>query len=371
MKKSKGQTIDLLYTNNKDNNSKKTKNKKSVEASSARPQKKNKVKSNKSKTKKVQNNDNEIINLDNEIIIGLTPKKTEEKKQKNTKTKKSNNKKTKNKKSVGADDPVRPTKNKKINSRKKTANKKQNLKQKRKIKMIKWTMLFILIVTAIVLFMMSSVFNIKEIIVVNNNKVPSQEIINLSTLTTGVNMFKITNRTIEDGIKANAYVESVNIKRNLNGTITLDIKERVPKFMLKLANTYVYINNQGYMLEISENPLELPIITGFATSNEEIETGNRLNKEDLQKLDDVIKIIETSKNTPLANIITSIDISDYLDYKLTVESEEKIIRIGTMTNINIKLQMAGKVFEAEKGKTGEIYFQEDGKKAIFKEEVAR
>ena len=232
-------------------------------------------------------------------------------------------------------------------------------------------MLFVLIVTAIVLFMMSSVFNIKEIVVINNNKVHSQEIINLSTLTTGVNIFKTTNRTIEDGIKANAYVEDVSIKRNINGTVTLDIKERVATYMLKFANAYVYINNQGYMLEITETPLELPIITGFSTTNEEIKEGNRLNKEDLQKLDDVIKIMETSKNTPLANIITDIDITDSLDYKLKIATEEKTIRMGTMTNINIKLQMAGKVFEAEKGKIGEIYFQEDGKKAIFKEEVAR
>ena len=360
MKKSKGQTIDLLYTNKKETN-KKTKNKSNKIKGTTK--KKN------TKTKKVQNNDNEIINLDNEIIIGLTPKKEEEKNQKNNKTKKTSKKKTKQKNVGNRND--RSNENRKINSKKKTTNKKQDPKKKRKVKIIKWTMLFVLIVTAIVLFMMSSVFNIKEIIIINNNKVPSQEIINLSTLTTGINMFKTSNKTIKEGIKTNAYVEDVVVKRNINGTVTLDVKERKATYMLKFANAYVYINNQGYMLEITETPLELPIITGFSTSNEEIKAGNRLNKEDLQKLDDVIKIIETSKNTPLANIITEIDISDSLEYKLKIASEGKTVRIGTITNINIKLQMAGKVFEAEKGKTGEIYFQEDGKKAIFKEEVMR
>ena len=215
--------------------------------------------------------------------------------------------------------------------------------------------------------MMSSIFNIKEIVVINNSKVSTQEIINLSTLATDINMFKITNKAIRDGIKTNAYIENVDIKRNIDGTVTLDIKERQATYMLKFANAYVYINNQGYMLEISESPLELPIITGFSTINEEIKTGNRINTEDLQKLQDVIKIIETSKNTSLANRITEIDISNSTDYKLTVESEKKIIKTGEMTNINIKLQMAGKVLEAESGKAGEIYFQDDGKKAIFKE----
>ena len=351
MKKSKGQTIDLLYTNKKETN-KKSKKSKNVGATIGRPQK-----------KKKEHTDNNIINLDNEMIIGLTPKK-EEKKQRETKAKKT---KTKNKGTAIS----RPQKNKKTNKNSKSTVKKQSQKKKRKTRIIKWILIFILLVTAIALFMMSSIFNIKEIVVINNSKVSTEEIINSSTLTTGINMFKTTNGTIKNGIKANAYIEEVKIKRNINGKVILDIKERVATYMLKFANAYVYINNQGYMLQISESPLELPIITGFITTNEEIKVGNRLNTEDLQKLDDVIKIIETSKNTPLANIITEVDISDSTDYKLTIASESKTVKMGEMTNINIKLQMAGKIFEAESGQAGEIYFQDDGKKAIFKEDVVR
>ena len=40
-----------------------------------------------------------------------------------------------------------------------------------------------------------------------------------------------------------------------------------------------------------EEPLEIPVITGFSTANEEIKAGNRLNVDDLNKLDDVIKIM--------------------------------------------------------------------------------
>ncbi len=359
MKKSKGQTVDLLYTNKKEINKKS----------------KNTTKKKKGKTKKVQNDNNERINLDNEIIIGLTPKKEETEKTK--KNKKAEKQKTNN---VGAA-ISRPQKRKKTNSKKQTSKKKNentkantkkiNTKKKRKNKIIKWILIIILLATAVILFMMSSIFNIKEIVVVNNSKVSSQEIINLSQLIPGINMYKITNKTIKNNIKSNAYVEDVSIKRNINGTVTLDVKERRATYMLKFANAYVYINNQGYMIEISEEPLELPIITGFLTSNEEMKAGNRLNVDDLNKLDDVIKIMEVSKNTPLANIITEIDISNSMDYKLTVASEKKTVTIGDMTNLNIKLQMAGKVFSAEKDRTGEIYFQDDGKKAIFKEEVSR
>ncbi len=370
MKKSKGQTVDLLYTNKKEVN-KKTKN---VGASSARPKKSKKRNSNKKKSKKTQNKNNERINLDNEIIIGLTPKKEEPKKKQNSKRENKDNKKVRNARN-----------NEKSNSRKKkpsnegkeklsnkSSNKKRQApKKKGNLKFIKWIIIITLFIATVILFMMSSIFNIKQIVVINNNKITSEEIINLSKLTPGINMFKTTNRTIRNNIKENAYIEDVNVKRNINGTVTLDIKERKPTYMLKLENTYVYINNQGYMLEISESPLEVPVITGFSTSNEEIKVGNRLNVDDLNKLDDVIKIIEASKNSPLANMITEVDITNSSNYKLTVASEGKTIQFGDLSNVNIKLQMAGKVMNFEKGKKGEIYFQEDSKKTVFKEQVTR
>ena len=46
-----------------------------------------------------------------------------------------------------------------------------------------------------------------------------------------------------------------------------------------------YINNQGYILEISKEKLNVPIITGQKTTLEEIKPGNRLQEEDLHKLD--------------------------------------------------------------------------------------
>ncbi len=343
MRKSKGQTIDSLYTNNEESD-KKVKRKSS--------------KNKKSKTQKEQ--DNQRINLDNEIIIGLTPKKEEIKKEKKQKTKQ----KKESKKS-----PQKNNKKNGKNTRTKTKNKTINPNKKKKIKIIKWITIIMLFILAVILFMLSSVFNIKQIVVINNSKVPTEEIINLSQLSIDTNMFKTLNGTIKNNIKANAYIEDVSIKRNLNGTITLDIKERIPTYMLKLENTYVYINNQGYMLEISENPLKLPVISGYSTPSEEIKAGNRLIVDDLNKLDDVIKIIEASKNTPLANLITEIDISNSTDYKLKISSEKKTISFGNLTNINIKLQMAGKVLSSEKGKKGEIYFQNNAKKAVFREDV--
>ena len=356
-RKSKGQTIELLYTKPEETN-KKTKNKKSktntkkTGATNSRPRK----------------NNNTTINLDNEIIIGLTPKKSENKKQEN-KTKKVGVASSRSKKSNGANSKKQSKSTKKVSS---ATGKNKNKSKKNKIglKIFKWTSLLVLIVATIVIFMMSSVFNIKEIVVSDNKKISSQEIINLSGLTIGTNMFKTSNSSIRNAIKTNPYIENVKIKRSISGTVKLEMEERVPTYMLKFANAYVYINNQGYMLEITETPLELPIITGFVTSAELIKEGNRLVVEDLKKLEDVIKIIESSKNNSLANMITEVNIANSSNYILTIASESKTVQFGDMKNVNVKLLKIEALIEQEKGIAGEIYFQ-DSEKTVFKEETKR
>lgn len=355
-KKTKGETIDFLYTSKNELN-KKTKG--------------SSKKSNQGRQKRTNNNENNTrINLDNEIIIGLTPKNINN----NTKTSKKKvqkkDTKVKTKKSKTNSHTKETKKTKQISKAKSRKNKKQSKKKKIVLKIVKWTSILAVIITAVILFMMSSIFNISQIVVTNNNKISSQEIISLSNLQIGTNIFKTTNKIIRDGVKNNPYIENVKVKRNLNGVITLEVEERTPTYMLKFANAYVYINNQGYMLEITEELLELPVIIGFETPAEEISEGNRLVVEDLKKLEDVIKIIDSSKNNSLANMITEIDISDSTNYILTIASESKKVQFGDISNVNIKLLKIEALIEQEKGVAGEIYFQGIDR-TIFREEVKR
>lgn len=357
MRKSKGQTIDSFYTN-KDEKIKKRNNRKSKnvkERNSARTQK-----TRKGKTQKSNNEDNDIINLDNEIIIGMTLK---EESKKDTKAKKSKSKKPKDKKTVSKSKPVKKTQTAKNNKKPK----KKNIK----LKILKWIFLLAILATAIILFMLSSVFNITNITnitVTNNNKISEQEIISLSGLTKNENMFKVLNKKVEESIEQNPYIENVKITKTISGTVNLEVTERVATYMLKFANGYVYINNQGYMLEISQEPLELPIISGFKTPTENIKEGNRLVVEDLKELENVIKIMEIAKTTSVGAIIAEIDISDPTNYKIIVPSENKTVEFGDLTNINVKILKIEYIIEQEKGKQGEIYFQ-GAEKAVFREKV--
>lgn len=97
-----------------------------------------------------------------------------------------------------------------------TGSKPTSKKKKNKGKIIKWVSLTILTIGAIALFLLSDLFNIKEIKVIDNNKISKQMIINLSELKTNENMFKFLKIKVVESIKTNPYIETVEIHRKLN-----------------------------------------------------------------------------------------------------------------------------------------------------------
>lgn len=135
--------------------------------------------------------------------------------------------------------------------------------------------------------------------------------------------------------------------------------------MLALENQYAYINNQGYILEISDVKLEVPTITGYVTEN--LEEGKRLIEADLEKLDTVIQIIKTAGEKELDKKITNIDITDEKDFLITMESENKIIHFGNSSNVNDKFININAVLKDTVGQKGEI-FVKDLKKVFFRED---
>lgn len=353
MAKQKNTELNFLYLND-DSKEKKNTKKRNTKA---------KVK--KSKTgadTKSASRKNDTFNFDNEIVIGVTRIPKDEPKQ----NKKQGNAKKKSSKNInkrGKDTKKTPTTTKRTSNTTKTNIDKKVKKVNKKaviIKgLIKWTILLLALLASIIMFMMSPLFNLSEVQVINNEKISSDSIISLSELNIGDNIYKTTKRKIENKIKQNAYIESVKIERKLPSKITITVKERKPTYMLEYANSYVYINNQGYILEISEQKLECPIIMGYATSEDNIKPGNRLNEEDLEKLSMVLKIIESANGNEIGHLITRINIEDKQNYTLILENEKKIVYLGDASNLSNRIPHLKVILKEEAGVEGEIFINGD------------
>ncbi len=246
------------------------------------------------------------------------------------------------------------------NRKKMTKKQAQILKRKKKIKnIIKLITLLLLIIGGVVFTLVSPIFNIKEINVINNEQISNDTVISLSQLQIGQNLFRFNKNKIIKELKTNPYIENANIKRKIPNKIEISIEERKKNYNVEFLNGYAYINNQGYILEISEQKIDLPVIQGISTEAEQIIEGKRLNTQDLNKLETVIQIINICKDYELDEKVSTIDITNKNDYIIYMEEENKTIHLGDESNLSNKMLYIPAILEENKGKEGTIYVNGD------------
>ena len=232
-------------------------------------------------------------------------------------------------------------------------------RNKRVRKMITCVMLIAIVIGGGAFALTSPIFNIKEIQVLDNEQVSKETIESLSGLHEGENIFRFLKINVEQAIKKEAYIEDVEIKRKLPTTVEIKVKERKSSFSIAFLNSYAVINNQGYILEMTEQNKGLPIIKGINTDEGQISAGNRLNNEDLSKLETAIKIVNTFKDNNLDGQITSIDLTNESECKVEMEQEQKMIYLGDKTNLSNKIIYVQAIINETKNKKGEIFVDGD------------
>lgn len=298
--------------------------------------------------KSYQNIKREPIDLDNEIIIGIPNIDNRLYKDKIS-----------NKKNNMAKNNVNKTRKANVKSNKIKKQRKLSEKQiKRRrfiLKILKWISLGLIIIGIIICIILSPIFNIKNIKVKNNNKISYEQIVSLSSIQINNNTFKYSKNDIKNKIKENAYIEEVKVKRLLPDVFEIEVKERTARLMLLFGNAYVYINSQGYILEISNENINLPIIKGYKTEEENIIPGKRLCNEDLEKLSVVLKIIEFSQSEQILDKITGIDVEDEYDYKIIMEREQKIAHLGNCSMLEERILWVKTILNEIKDLPGDIF----------------
>ena len=301
------------------------------------------------KSKKTNNRKNaneERYKADNEIIIGVTttPKEVRVDKKKTTRTKHiknddekwtSNNRSTKktNKKNT------KQKQKNKGNTRKKAITKEQKIKRTNQKKVIiSFFMLIVIIIAGIIYFLTTPIFNIANIEIIGNNKNSVDTYISLTKIElNSTNIFAVTKNSISKNIKENAYVESVEVKRKLPNTIQINVTERDVAYQASYNEKYIYIDKQGYILEINNEKKNTTKLLGLSSTKEALNEGQRLNKEDLLKLDTVLKIVNYCNYNSIENKISSINVSDTSNYTINFDKDGQIAYLGDATNLSERI----------------------------------
>lgn len=252
--------------------------------------------------------------------------------------------------------------------------KKRKIKKNSKSKKIIITTISLvsMIIALAIMALVTPAFNIQEIKVEGNNKVSTTNIINLSRIKIGQNIFKNNKNKIISYIKENAYVEDAQIKRILPGTIDIVISERQVEYQVKLISSYIYIDKQGNILENAENKENVIALEGLETTEENLINGESLEKKDVQKLVKLTKVKEILKQINGLDLSeVKINIKNENDFIIYLKPENKKIYVGDSSNLSNKMLYIKKILENEKEHSGTIFINgnlNDGFKPYFREE---
>ena len=301
----------------------------------------------KQKKKKTKKLNNEKFNFDDEYIIGFSDSaKVVKSANTGSNNKKSNQKKKSSNK-----------KDKKLASARKSNN---EVSEESKSKVAKVFLILLLFVGAGCFLFLSPYFNVQEIVVEKNKAVSSETVASLSEIKLYKNIFLINKLSAINKIEKNPYIESAKISRSLPNKVKITVTEREEKFLLEFAEgKYAVIDGQGYILRITNELVNLPILVGTKTDMNAFldinDNKSRLCEEDLKKFDVITNIIDTAKNYEVDTYITKIDVGDINDVKLDLQAEQKIVYLGSCSDLNTRILYMKDIIEKEKGIKGEVF----------------
>ena len=108
----------------------------------------------------------------------------------------------------------------------------------------------------------SDYFAVTEINVTGNSQVKTEDILNACGLKKGENSLLVNVHEAEQMLVDNPWIENVSIRRELPGTFTITVKERVPLFCARKDNTLYYINAAGEIIApvSASNFRSLPVL---------------------------------------------------------------------------------------------------------------
>ncbi len=207
-----------------------------------------------------------------------------------------------------------------------TPNKKRK-KRKKKHYLLKFTIV-VLLLGGLGWFMSSDFFAIDKISVSHNNNYTKDEIVKLSGIKEGSNLFALFlhKGKVRDTMEGDSYIDGVKISIRLPGTVLLDVDERTEMAAVPLKNKYILIDNEGYVLGTTEKEPKLTLLVGLTITG--MEKGKILSVKEKSLLDETLVMLKTMESSDL--FFKKIDISEVI---IKAYIYDKLICKGTPENI--------------------------------------
>jgi len=222
------------------------------------------------------------------------------------------------------------------------ANRKKT-KRKNFIKILMF--LIVLISVLITLCLKLSYFNVKKIDVAGNKNVLKEDIIKLSKIAQGNNIFYMDLKASRTNLLKNTNILDVHIKRIFPSKIVITVKERVAVFYLQRDSKYLIIDKEGIVIEEKDNIDNLKLIRLDGIEAKDALIGKKLPVQDKRAIQLIGEITDLFNNNISKYSITSVSLENLLN--INIYYGTMCIKIGTADEMEKKLDKALDVMETQ------------------------
>lgn len=181
-------------------------------------------------------------------------------------------------------------------------------KKRRKKRYLLRFLIFILICVGAYFLLHIEYFTVDGITVAGNKDIPDKEILKLSELNTGENIFDVHPMAAQRRIKKNLYIEDADVSRKLPNMIEIVVKERSGKAQFIKGKKFVVTDNDGRVLDIAKEVQKVTLI-----ENVKVERA-RIDKE--------IRVENTAVYDKSMAMIASMEAGDLYFKKILIEGSE-------------------------------------------------
>lgn len=194
-------------------------------------------------------------------------------------------------------------------------NRKNNTKKRKYYRKNYVTLVIILILLLVMTFyflLFTEYFNIKNIEVLDNNAITNEEILLKSGLKNEENIFRFNKGQVVNSIEKIPYIKSASLIRVFPNKIKIYIKERQAICAIFYENKFIYVDEDGIILEYAPELTisNIPIITAPSETIGSVLVGNEVQIEPEWVKKNVFTILNTIKKEEILDYISEVNITD-------------------------------------------------------------
>lgn len=180
----------------------------------------------------------------------------------------------------------------------------------------KWIILISIFFIILAFFLAFEKLTIRNIIIIGNKHLTDKEIRAILVIKEGNSIIYPTSKTLYERLKKTPWIKDAIIRKDLNGTITIYIKESTPVAIVTFNGNYYLVDYEAQILEDFTDKIQNN--KSFPDTNTK-ETNSTI-------LLPIIKDIDPFKNRETLN--EAVNLLNFINHKGFVKADDKIIITG-------------------------------------------